>query len=93
MKRIVKFMFLKVVELAGAFVAWWGLSWYGYWIDSITGPSRVLSDGTMLEKWLEAPFFGLFAGIFMPAICIGILALICAGLYEWIKWNWKKAGE
>lgn len=93
MKRIVKFIIRKVVELAGAFVVWWGLSWYGYWVDSIIGPSRALSDGTMLEKWLEAPFLGFMLGIIFPAIAFGAIVLICFGLYHWIKWNWEKAGE
>uniref|UniRef100_A0A6H1ZBV4 Uncharacterized protein n=1 Tax=viral metagenome TaxID=1070528 RepID=A0A6H1ZBV4_9ZZZZ len=86
MKRITKFIIFKVVELAAAFIVWWGLSLYGYWIDSLFEP--VLTDGNMLEKWLEAPFFG-FAGIFLP---LAVLFWSGIGIYHWIKWNWEKVG-
>lgn len=92
MKQITKFIIFKVVELTGAFLVWWGLSWYGHWICSI-GNSTILTDGTMGEYWLEAPLCGIIRGIFIPALGLGLLVLFGAGLYKWIKWNWKKAGE
>ena len=84
MKRIGKFLVFKVLELAGAFIVWWGLSWYGYWIITIF--SGTPEYEAMLNKWLLGPWVGLFGGIVLPV-------LACFGLYEWIKWNWEKAGE
>ena len=84
MKRIVKFIVLKVVEIAGVCIAYWILSWYGHgictWLISDYDP---YSWG---ERWLAAPFMGITLGGVLPA-------LICLGLYHWIKWNWEKAGE
>ena len=84
MKQIVKFIIYKVLEVAGAAVVWWGLSWYGHWICLL-----FISDydpTCWAQRWLAAPFLGFAIGLFFPA-------LICLGLYCWIKWNWEKAGE
>ena len=89
--RIVKFIIFKVVELAGAFLVLWGLSCYGYWIDTILDSQ--LKHGTMLEKWIEAPFVGIFFGLGLPLLGIIVFVAFCTGIILWIKWNWKKAGE
>ncbi|HUV84438.1 MAG TPA: hypothetical protein VMV86_01950 [Methanosarcinales archaeon] len=81
--RIIRFTILKVIELAGLFFVWWGLSWYGYWLDSVLRSD--LNDGNIVEKWFMAPFIG-FLGIYIPV-------MICIGIYFWIKWNWKIAGK
>ena len=95
MKRIVKFIIRPVVWVGGAFVVWWGLSCYGYWIDVTIGSSyQALTNGGMLEKWLEAPLiFGVILGLVVPAVCIVVAGLVCAGIVQWWKWSWKKAGE
>ena len=91
MKRIIKFTTLKVLEVAGAALVWWGLSWYGYWVAAIF--KLHLNNGTLLEKWLEAPCIGIIFGLFLPAVAIFVSGLICVGIWCWIEWNWKKAGE
>ena len=83
MKRIAKFLLFKVLEVAGAAIVYWGLSWYGHWICS----SLSDYDPTIwIERWLVAPCMALFLGIAVPGI-------LCIGIYHWIKWNWEKAGE
>ena len=86
MKRIAKFLLFKVLEVAGAFIVWWGLSWYGHWICSTVLFIADYDPSIWAMRWLAAPLLGFFFGIACPAI-------ICFVLYRWIKWNWKKAGE
>ena len=84
MKRIAKFLLFKILEVAGALIVWWGLSWYGHWICYIFISDY---DPTLWgERWIAAPLMALFFGIAAPAL-LGI------GLYAWIKWNWEKAEE
>ena len=93
MKQIVKFIIYKVLEVAGAAVVWWGLSWYGHWIGTLAhGNSPDYSN--WLVQWILGPLIlGLIGGIVLPVLVIYVCCMIVYGLYYWIKWNWKKAGE
>jgi len=84
MKRIIKFFIFKILELAGAFVVWSIMSFYGHWICL-----WLVSDYDPLywvDRWVIAPTFGVALGCVLP----GIIFLL---LYAWFKWNWDKAGE
>lgn len=89
MKRIAKFTMFKVLEIAGAALIWWGLSWYGYWLVMLVGGQADLSIWWC--RWLLLPVFcGGLCGIVIP------VAVVCVSytvIFDWIQWNWEKAGK
>ena len=88
MKRIIKFIIYKVLEIGGAFAVWYGASWLGFLVANLLGNTS-RDPSNMYEVWIMAPFVGILSLIVLIVVPI----MICSGLYEWIKWNWKKAGE
>ena len=87
MKRVVKFIVFKIAEIIGAFLLWWGLSWYGLFVmNTIIRLLPPLDFSVPVEKWFFAPAFGFLLGIAAPIIIIFVI-------YVWIMWNWEKAGK
>jgi len=77
MKRVLYFIGLKVVEVAGVVVGLFVLYWPGWlWLWKINGQK---------EHWAVCVFMGFFV-VFLICLVIGLL-------YELVKANWKKAGK
>jgi hypothetical protein len=101
MKRVLKFILLKVAEILGAWTLVVDVPWI---VGHIASYSLFVDVGNVVEVW--------FSGFFLIIICVGILFVLYTIMgrifffdeffdwspgdslfVQWIKRNWKMAGE
>ena len=92
MKQIIKFSIYKLLETAGVFLVYYGLTWYGLFLDRLFEFNDVEWESAA-SRWLEAPMIGFCVGVFTPAVILIIGYGVFCALTAWVKWNWRKAGE
>ena len=92
MKRIILFVFLKIVEVGGFGFACYLLSLYGYWIDTFIGDSDNLISHNV-GGFLFSIITGAILGIMLPVMILLILFLVGCGIYFLILKNWEWAGR
>ncbi len=82
MKRILYFLGLKVLEIGGVVLLVLGLKRLAESIYGIVGNGQPMG---VLEY--------IACGVCMPIVALAIPIVVIVLIYNFVLWNWKKAGE